>query len=133
MGLFESQSNLTSYDTTNNNMGNIAYADATTSYASRYPGVKGDPVGILVGSGTNIPLQMSVSTGVELTSTPTPYVAYMTSKTTISGTGMTLWTVAAVSASMVGKNSYNKIYVGNVGNGTFINSKLKRNSQHYYA
>ncbi len=73
---------------------------ATVDYSTRYPAVTGNPIGILLASGTNIPLQASTSTGIELTTNTSPYIAYMAPKVTVtSSVGTTLATAMATAGS----------------------------------
>ncbi len=85
MGYLENSGNLTSYE---NFLHTAVYADAT-SYSSRYPSLRGDPIGILVSSGSLVPAQ-SAGVTIDVGSTVTPYTAYFSSMTTVSGTGSTL-------------------------------------------
>ncbi len=60
---------------------------ATTDYSTRFPMVQGNPIGILIASGSLQPLQASGS-GVDVgTNTTTPYVVYLSPKSTYTGTG----------------------------------------------
>ena len=49
MAYYENQSNITA--SAGNTLLNQAFADAGT-YSNRFPGVNGDPIGVLVSSGT---------------------------------------------------------------------------------
>ena len=85
MAYLENASNLTltSYD--KDNLVNTVYGDST-NYAIRYPSVRGDPLGILVASGSLVPLQAS-GTGVDIvTNTSTLYSAYIAPRVTVTGT-----------------------------------------------
>ncbi len=67
-------------------------AAGTVDYSTRFPNVKGDSIGILVASGTLIPIQ-ATGTGVDLsTNTGSTYTVYVAPKVSVSGTGNTIYT-----------------------------------------
>ena len=66
-------------------------AATTTDYSARYPMVQGNPIGILIASGSLQPLQASGS-GVDLGTSSTVYVAYIAPKVVITSVGNTLAT-----------------------------------------
>ena len=78
MAYLENSSNLTltSYD--EDSFVNTANADSA-NYSLRYPSVKGDPVGILVASGSLTPLQ-ATGTGIDIATNQTLYSAYIAPK-----------------------------------------------------
>ena len=85
MAYLENSSNLTltSY---NDLVQDTANADST-NYSTRYPEVRGDPIGIMVASGSLVPLQ-STGTGLDIVNnTTTLYSAYIAPKITVTGTG----------------------------------------------
>ena len=101
MAYLESASNLTltSYD--EDSLENTAYGDST-NYANRYPEVRGDLLGVLVSSGSLVPLQLASSTGVDIATTPNVYSVYVAPRITVSGSGAALATaVAAVRLPVV--------------------------------
>ena len=65
---------------------------ATTDYSTRFPAIQGNPIGILVASGTLQPLQSSTSTGIELTTNTSVYSAYIAPKVVITSLGNTIAT-----------------------------------------
>ena len=105
MAYLESASNLTltSYD--EDSLENTAYGDST-NYANRYPEVRGDLLGVLVSSGSLVPLQLASSTGVDIATTPNVYGVYVAPRVTVSGSGSALATaVAAVRLPVVSSGS----------------------------
>ena len=64
---------------------------ATVDYSTRFPAVTGNPIGILIASGSLQPLQASGS-GVDLGTSSTVYVAYIAPKVVITSVGNTLAT-----------------------------------------
>ena len=71
---------------------------ATTDYSTRFPAVTGNPIGILIASGSLQPLQqVSTSTSIELTTSTTPYIAYIAPKIVITSVGTTL--IAAITTA----------------------------------
>ena len=102
MAYLESSNNLTltSYD--ESSLYETAYGDST-NYAFRFPMVRGDPIGILVASGSLRPLQMS-GTGIDIVTNTALYTAYIASRVTVTGSGSTFAntfgaTIAALKAS----------------------------------
>ena len=97
MAFLENSSNLTltSY------LPSSRVSAATVDYSLRYPAVKGQPLGILLASSTNLPLQMSTSTGIDIvtTTSPTVYTAYIAPKVAITATGSVLVTALAMAGS----------------------------------
>ena len=67
-------------------------AAATMDYSTRFPAVMGSQIGVLVSSGSLQPLQALTSTGIELTTNTTVYVAYIAPKVVITSLGNTLAT-----------------------------------------
>lgn len=78
------------------------YAIANTDYSARSPIIKGDSLGILLGTGlnTNQPVQELLTiafTGIDIVNTSTGYTAVFSKTDSISGTGSKL---IAIKASM---------------------------------
>jgi hypothetical protein len=71
-----------------------AYAGVSSDYSKRSPKTSGDTLGILLASGSLQPVQESGS-GVDVVLTRSGYVAYMSQKKTISGTGTLLKVLTA--------------------------------------
>ena len=86
MAYYENQSNITA--SAGNTLLNQAFADAGT-YSNRFPGVNGDPIGVLVSSGSLAALQMG-GANVDIATTTTPYIAYIRNKMSLAGTGAAL-------------------------------------------
>ena len=110
MAYLESASNLTltSYD--EDSLESAAYGDST-NYSIRYPEVRGDLLGILVSSGSLVPLQLSTSTGVDIATTPNVYGVYVAPRVTVSGSGSGLATaVASVRLPVVSSGTTAPIY-----------------------
>ena len=57
---------------------------ATTDYSTRYPMVSGNPIGVLIASGSLQPVQATASAPIELTTSTAPYTAYIASKNTVT-------------------------------------------------
>ena len=89
MAYLENAANLTLTSYVNGFRGAL-YADAP-NYARRYPTVKGDPIGILVATGTLIPLQALGGTGIDIATSPTLYAAYIAPKVMTMATGAALY------------------------------------------
>ncbi len=72
-----------------------AHAATSTSYATRTPMTKGDSIGILIGTGSNLnqPVQELLNatfTGIDIVWTSTDYTMYMNKTQQFSGTGVVL-------------------------------------------
>ena len=111
MAYLESSNNLTltSYD--NNNLIQTVYGDST-NYAIRYPMVRGDHFGILVSSGSLVPLQALGATSIDLATSQTLLTAYIATRLTVSGTGNTL-TNAIRNATATGTGGCTSGYIWN--------------------
>ena len=134
MAYLENSSNLTltSYDV--DTLASTANADST-NYSIRYPAVKGDPIGILVASGTLMPLQMT-GTGIEIQTNNTLYTAYVSQKISITAVGDTLYTAITTAGSgMTNNGSYvtngvctglpaNAVYYGNGSSYALVNANF---------
>ena len=59
-------------------------AATTTDYSTRFPMVSGNPIGVLIASGSLQPVQATASAPIELTTSTTPYTAYIASKNTVT-------------------------------------------------
>ncbi len=57
---------------------------ATTDYSTRYPMVSGNPIGVLIASGSLQPIQATASAPIELTTSTAPYTAYIAPRNTVT-------------------------------------------------
>ena len=119
MGYYETQSNLTSLAPFSS-----SYA-ATTDYSTRYVGISGNPVGVIVSSGSQQPLQASGLSSLDITTAPTnTYVAYLSSKNTLTGSlnGLPSNTCGLKNQAWNGTSCVakvgNTVYVSNNGSNT---------------
>ncbi len=81
---------------------------ATVDYSTRFPAVTGNPIGILIASGSLQPLQATATAPIELTTSTAPYVAYIAPKVVItSSVGNTI--AAAMSTAGSGMTSTGSI------------------------
>ena len=103
MAYLENSSNLTltSY---NDLVQDTANADST-NYSTRYPSVKGDPVGILVASGSLTPLQ-ATGTGIDIATSTVLYSAYIAPSVTVTGSGSAFTTALSATTTALRKGTF---------------------------
>ena len=82
-----------------------AYADLS-DYSKRFPLLSGHPIGIIVSAGTLVPVQVAASP-VEIATTNTGYVAYVSRGSTVSGTGAALVAILTGSVTATGTSGTN--------------------------
>ncbi len=101
---------------------------ATTDYSTRFPMVQGNPIGVLIASGSLQPLQATTNTGVELQTNTAVYTAYIAPKITITSSGgLTLATAMTTAGSGMTSTGtiivlVNGICTGILSNAVYTNS-----------